>query len=133
MTTSRSQADRCPNIVLLATSREPLGIEGERVHRVPPMDTPGENDAMEVIGTSEAVQLFIARAAQHGIPLVWDQQNASFAGRICRRPNGIPLAIELAAAGLRVMSMTDLHAHLDQRFSLLTGGARTALPRQQTL
>ncbi len=123
----------CPNIVLLTTSREPLGIDGERVHRVPSMDTPGENDAMEVIGTSEAVQLFIERAAQHGVPLVWDQQNASIAGRICRRLDGIPLAIELAAARLRVMSMTDLHARLDQRFSLLTGGARTALPRQQTL
>jgi predicted ATPase/class 3 adenylate cyclase len=123
----------CPNIVLLATSREPLGIDGERVHRVPSMDTPGENDAMEVIGASEAVQLFIERAAQHGVPLVWDQQNASIAGRICRRLDGIPLAIELAAARLRVMSMSDLHARLDQRFSLLTGGARTALPRQQTL
>jgi predicted ATPase/class 3 adenylate cyclase len=123
----------CPGIVLLATSREPLGIEGERVHRVPSMDTPGENDAMEVIGNSEAVRLFIERAAQHGVPLVWDQQNTSIAGRICRRLDGIPLAIELAAARLRVMSVTELHGRLDRRFSLLTGGARTALPRQQTL
>ena len=123
----------CPNIVLLATSREPLGIDGERVHRVPSMDTPGENDAVEVIRNSEAVRLFAERAAQHGAPLVWDHRTASLAARICRRLDGIPLAIELAAARLRVMSLTELDARLDQRFSLLTGGSRTALPRQQTL
>jgi predicted ATPase/class 3 adenylate cyclase len=123
----------CPNIVLLATSREPLGIDGERVHRVPSMDTPGENDALEVVGSREAVRLFTERAAQHGVPLVWDERTASVVGRICRRLDGIPLAIELAAARLRVMSVTDLDARLDQRFSLLTGGSRTALPRQQTL
>ena len=123
----------CPNIVLLATSREPLGIDGERVHRVPSMDTPGENDAVEVIRNSEAVWLFAERAAQHGAPLVWDHRTASLAARICRRLDGIPLAMELAAARLRVMSLTELDARLDQRFSLLTGGSRTALPRQQTL
>jgi predicted ATPase/class 3 adenylate cyclase len=123
----------CPNIVLLATSREPLGIDGERVHRVPSMDTPGENDAVEVIRNSEAVWLFAERAAQHGAPLVWDQRTASLAARICRRLDGIPLAMELAAARLGVMSVTELDARLDQRFSLLTGGSRTALPRQQTL
>ena len=84
-------------------------------------------------GNSEAVRLFAERAAQHGAPLVWDDRTASVAGRICRRLDGIPLAIELAAARLRVMSVTELDARLDQRFSLLTGGSRTALPRQQTL
>ena len=123
----------CPNIVLLATSREPLGIDGERVHRVPSMDTPRENDALEVAASREAVQLFNERVAQHGVSLVWDERTAPVVGRICRRLDGIPLAIELAAARLRVMSVTDLDARLDQRFSLLTGGSRTALPRQQTL
>jgi predicted ATPase/class 3 adenylate cyclase len=123
----------CPNVALLATSREPLGIGGERVHRVPSMDTPGEDDVVEAIGGSEAVRLFAERAAQHGVPLAWDERTALVVGRICRRLDGIPLAIELAAARLSVMSATELDARLDQRFSLLTGGSRTALPRQQTL
>ncbi|MBV9092617.1 MAG: adenylate/guanylate cyclase domain-containing protein [Streptosporangiaceae bacterium] len=123
----------CPNIVLLATSREPLGIGGERVHRVPSMDTPGEHDDLEAIGNSEAVRLFAERAAQHGAPLAWDERTAPVAARICRRLDGMPLAIELAAARLRLMSVTELDARLDQRFSLLTGGSRTALLRQQTL
>ena len=65
--------------------------------------------------------------------LTWDGATASVAGRICRRLDGSPLAIELAAARLRVMSLTELDARLDQRFAILTGGSRTALPRQQTL
>jgi class 3 adenylate cyclase len=95
----------CPNIVLLATSREPLGIGGERVHRVPSMDTPGEDDALAAIGSCEAVQLFLERAAEHGVPVAWDERTAPVAGRICRRLDGIPLAIELAAARLRVMCL----------------------------
>jgi predicted ATPase/class 3 adenylate cyclase len=123
----------CPNIVLLATSREPLGIAGEYVHRVPSLETPAEDDTTESIGNSEAVRLFSDRAAQHGVALAWDERTTSIAGRICRRLDGIPLAIELAAARLRVMPVTELDARLDQRFSLLTGGSRAALPRQQTL
>ncbi len=123
----------CPNMVLLATSREPLGIDGERVYRVPSLDTPADDDDSDTIRSSEAVRLFADRAAQQGVPLAWDDPTASVAGRICRRLDGMPLAIELAAARLRMMSVTDLDARLDQRFSLLTGGSRTALPRQQTL
>jgi predicted ATPase/class 3 adenylate cyclase len=123
----------CPNIGLLATSREPLGIDGERVYRVPSMDTPGEDEDMRAAGNTEAVRLFTERAAQHGAPFVWDEWTALVVGRICRRLDGIPLAIELAAARLRAVSVTELDARLDQRFSLLTGGSRTALPRQQTL
>ena len=123
----------CPNIVLLATSREPLGIEGERIHRVPSMDTPAEDDEVDAIRNSEAVRLFTDRAAQHGVSLPWDEPTASVIGRICRRLDGIPLAIELGAARLRVMSVIELDARLDQRFSILTGGSRAALPRQQTL
>ena len=88
---------------------------------------------MEGIRGSEAVRLFADRAAQHGVPLAWDEPTASVVGRICRRLDGLPLAIELAAARLRLMSVTELDARLDQRFSILTGGSRAALPRQQTL
>ncbi len=123
----------CPGIVLLATSREALGVGGERVYRVPSLQTPGENDAAAAIGSSEAVRLFAERAAQHGAPLAAGEPAAALAGRICRQLDGIPLAIELAAARLRMMSLAELDARLDQRFALLTGGARTALPRQQTL
>ena len=123
----------CPNIVLLATSREPLVIDGERVHRVPSLDTPADDDEMDAIRNTEAVRLFTDRAAQHGAPLAWDERTASVVGRVCRLLDGIPLAIELGAARLRVMSVTELDARLDQRFVILTGGSRAALPRQQTL
>ena len=123
----------CPNIRLLATSREPLDIEGEHVHRVPSLDTPADDDDAETIRSAEAVRLFADRATQHGMALTWDERTASVVGRVCRRLDGTPLAIELAAARLRVMSVTELDARLDQRFAILTGGSRTAVPRQQTL
>ncbi|MGA8456242.1 MAG: adenylate/guanylate cyclase domain-containing protein, partial [Streptosporangiaceae bacterium] len=123
----------CPNIVLLTTSREPLGIDGEQVYRVPSMVTPAEGDGVDVIRSAEAVRLFADRARQQGARLSWDPEAAEVAGRICRRLDGIPLAIELAAARLRVMPVAELDARLDQRFSILTGGSRAALPRQQTL
>ncbi len=123
----------CPNVALLATSREPLGIDGERIYRVPSLATPADDDDVDAIRNSEAVRLFVDRAAQHGAPLVWTKQNASVVGRICRLLDGIPLAIELGAARLRVMSATELDARLDQRFAILTGGSRAALPRHQTL
>jgi predicted ATPase/class 3 adenylate cyclase len=123
----------CPSLVLLATSREPLGIDGEHVHRVPSLDTPSEGDDMGAISNAEAVRLFVERAAQQGAPLAWDQRTASTVGSICRRLDGIPLAIELAAARLRMMSAAELAARLDQRFTILTGGSRAAMPRQQTL
>ncbi len=123
----------CPNLVLLATSREPLGIDGERVYRVPPMRTPADGDDPEVIRSSEAVRLFTERAGQYGVTLVWDEEAALVIGRVCRRLDGIPLAIELAAARLRVMSAGELEARLDERFAILTGGSRAGLPRQRTL
>ncbi len=123
----------CPNIVLLATSREPLGIDGERVYRVPSMSTPADGDDADAIRSTEAVRLFTDRAECHGVRLTWDQPTAELVGRICRRLDGIPLAVELGAARLRVMSLAELDARLDQRFAILTGGSRAALPRQQTL
>jgi len=123
----------CPRVHLLTTSREPLGIDGEHVFRVPSLSLPpeDEDDLSQAIG-SEAVTLFVERAsAQSGFTLT--SQTAPLVSSICRRLDGVPLAIELAAARLRSMSLSHLNERLDERFRLLTGGSRTALPRQQTL
>jgi len=123
----------CPGLALLATSREPLGIGGEYVYRVPSLGVPAEGDDAEAVRASEAVRLLADRAAAQGVPLAGDQAAAEVAGRICRRLDGIPLAIELAAARLRVLPASELEARLDERFAILTGGSRAGLPRQQTL
>jgi predicted ATPase/DNA-binding CsgD family transcriptional regulator len=123
----------CPSLALLATSREPLGIDGEHVYRVPSMSTPADGADPETIWASEAVRLLADRAAAQGVPLAGDGPAAEVAGRICRRLDGMPLAVELAAARLRVMPAAQLDARLDERFALLTGGSRAGLPRQQTL
>ena len=123
----------CPDLALLATSREPLGIDGERIYRVPSLGVPADGDDTDAIRASEAVRLLADRAASQGVALARDDAGAEVAGRICRRLDGIPLAVELAAARLRVMSAVELEARLDHRFAVLTGGPRAALPRQQTL
>jgi predicted ATPase/DNA-binding CsgD family transcriptional regulator len=123
----------CPDLALLATSREPLGVDGERVYRVPSLGVPADSDDPAAIRACEAVRLLEDRAAAQGAPLAGDEDTAAVAGRICRRLDGIPLAVELAAARLRVMSAAESDARLDQRFAILTGGSRAALPRQQTL
>ncbi len=125
---------RCPRVVILATSREPLGIAGEYLYRVPSLSVPPTEDAEpeELVGY-EGVRLFLDRAAQQRPGFSLDGRNGPTIARLCRRLDGIPLAIELAAARLGSLSAADIVAHLDQRFRLLTGGARTALPRQQTL
>jgi predicted ATPase len=123
----------CPGLALLATSREPLGIDGESVYRVPSLGVPTEGEDAATVRASEAVRLLADRAAAQGVSLAQDEQTAAVAGRICRRLDGVPLAIELAAARLRVLSAGELEARLDERFALLTGGPRAALPRQRTL
>jgi len=105
----------CPNLALLATSREPLGIGGEYVYRVPSMGVPADGDDTDTIRASEAVRLLADRAAAQGVPLAQDAETAAVAGRICRRLDGIPLAIELAAARLRGMPAGELEARLDER------------------
>src|SRR5262249_2855779 len=120
-------------LALLATSREPLGIDGERVYRVPSMGTPADGAEAGAIWGSEAVRLLADRAAAQGGPLAGGGPAAAGGGGIWRRLGGIPLAVERAAARLRVMPAADLDARLDERFVLLTGGSRAALPRQQTL
>jgi predicted ATPase/class 3 adenylate cyclase len=124
----------CPHVRFLATSREPLGIEGERVYRIPPMSLPPRDaiSAADLAG-SDSVKLFVERARSHEPQFVLDDAVAPLVATICRRLDGIPLALELAAARLSSMSLRHLSERLDQRFRLLTGGSRNALPRQQTL
>ena len=124
----------CPRVRFLATSREPLGIEGERVYPVPPMSLPPRDaiSAADLAG-SDSVTLFVERARSHEPGFVLDDAAAPLVATICRRLDGIPLALELAAARLSSMSLWHLSERLDQRFRLLTGGSRNALPRQQTL
>jgi predicted ATPase/class 3 adenylate cyclase len=125
---------RCPRVHLLATSREPLGIGGETIYRVPPLSLPGPGEAdPAAAGSCDAVALFLERARAQGAAVPLDEQTAPLLVSICRRLDGLPLAIELAAARLRSMSLRSLHDRLDQRFRLLTGGSRTSLQRQQTL
>jgi predicted ATPase/class 3 adenylate cyclase len=125
---------RCPRVHLVATSREPLDIGGETIYRVPPLSLPGPGElGLAAAGSSDAVALFVDRARAQGTGLSLDEQTAPLVVSICRRLDGLPLAIELAAARLRSLSLRGLADRLDQRFSLLTGGSRTALARQQTL
>jgi len=129
----------CPGLTVLTTSREPLGIAGETVWRVPPLTVPDTVEAGAVEGSlpalmqSEAVRLFDerARAALPAFTLT-DQQGPSVA-QICQRLDGIPLAIELAAARLRGLTLEQLAVRLDNHLRLLTSGNRAALPRHQTL
>ena len=124
----------CPKVRFLATSREPLGIDGERVYRVPSLSLPdADADTAEALVHSDAVRLFAERARALQPDFRLDEQSAPLAATICRRLDGIPLALELAAARLSSMSLAQISARLDQRFRLLTGGSRNAMPRQQTL
>jgi predicted ATPase/class 3 adenylate cyclase len=125
---------RCPRVRLLATSREPLGIGGEVIYRVPSLSLPASDDVEPLTaGAAEAVALFVNRAAEQGVMIPVDARTAPLLVSICRRLDGMPLAIELAAARLRSLSLSELADRLDQRFRLLIGGSRAALERQQTL
>ena len=124
--------ERSPNLRILATSRELLGVPGEvpfPAHSLALPPTEG-NGAIEDF---DAVRLFVERATTARPGFEVTTTNASAVAHICRRLDGMPLALELAAARMRVMSPEQISTHLDERFSLLTGGARTALPRQRTL
>ena len=119
----------CPQVRWLATSREPLGIDGEQVYPVPSLSLPEvEGEA----GTSEAVELFVERARSADPDFELDAGNAAAVGEICRRLDGIPLAIEFAAARVSHLSVGQIATRLDDRFALLTGGRRRAR-HQQTL
>ncbi|OBF63043.1 transcriptional regulator [Mycobacterium sp. 852002-51971_SCH5477799-a] len=111
-----------PALTLLATSREPIGVAGEVSWRVPSLSL-----------ADEAIELFVERARRARPDFAVDADNAAAVGEICRRLDGMPLAIELAAARVRALSVAEILEGLHDRFRLLTGGARTAVRRQQTL
>ncbi|QRR05295.1 transcriptional regulator [Burkholderia sp. MS455] len=120
-------------LCVLATSREALRIQGERLCPIPPLDVPCEGaDDAEILRAS-AVQLFSARARAADPRFPLHGRSVSLMASVCRRLDGLPLAIELAAARAAVLGIDVLAAHLDDHFRLLTGGFRTALPRHQTL
>ncbi|HEY4037876.1 MAG TPA: tetratricopeptide repeat protein [Burkholderiaceae bacterium] len=121
----------CVSLKVVATSREALGIAGEQVFAVRSLSLPSSTD-LEDMGRSEAVRLFIDRARLVLPDFDLDALNASAIGEICRRLDGIALAIELAAARVRVLPVEDIRARLDDRFRLLRGGSR-AMPRHMTL
>jgi predicted ATPase/class 3 adenylate cyclase/DNA-binding CsgD family transcriptional regulator len=124
----------CPRVCLLVTSREPLGAAGEHVFRVPGLAIPPVDlAAPDRLAAFESVQLFAEHAALHRRGFVVDESNAAAVAAICVRLDGIPLALELAAARLGSLSASEIDARLDHRFRLLTTGSRTALPRHQTL
>jgi predicted ATPase/DNA-binding SARP family transcriptional activator len=124
---------RCPSLRVLTTSREPLGITGEALHPVGPLAMPDEEVTPAEALRYPAVRLFADRAAAGRPGFVVDEATVGPVLRICRALDGIPLAIELAAARLRALSPDQIAARLDDRFRLLAGGSRAALPRHQTL
>ncbi|WP_329956256.1 BTAD domain-containing putative transcriptional regulator [Catenulispora pinistramenti] len=123
----------CRGLRILATSREPLGITGEALWPVSPLKLPAEDADRDEIAASPAVQLLRDRAQAVRPDLAADARQLATMARVCRALDGMPLAIELAAARLRTMSVEQLANRLDDRFRLLTGGSRIALPRHRTL
>jgi non-specific serine/threonine protein kinase len=126
---------QCPHLVALVTSRERLGVMGELTYRVPSLSVPDAKRSAtpEYVMEHEAARLFVERAALQKPHLEITRRNAAALASICRQLDGIPLAIELAAARARTLSVQELNEGLEDRFRLLTGGPRTALPRHQTL
>ena len=126
---------RCPQVIVLATSRERLGVPGELTYRVPSlsMPEPGRDATAQSLAEYESVRLFCERVRLHRSHFAVTDQNAPALANLCRRLDGIPLAIELAAAQVRSMSVEEVDERLERGFLLLSGGARTTLPRQQTL
>lgn len=122
-----------PGLRVLATSRERLGVPGERVHTVPPLHTPATDEGWECIAASEAVRLFAARAAAARTGFTVTVRNATLVAEVCRRLDGLPLAIELAAARAATVPLSELARRLDDRFALLESVTRAADPRHRSL
>jgi predicted ATPase/DNA-binding SARP family transcriptional activator len=125
----------CPHLKILTTSREPLSISGENVWYTPTLSFPDLQglSLVDLLLEYEGVRLFVERAKAVRSDFALTEGNAPFVTQICHRLDGIPLAIELAAARVKVLTPEQIAARLDDRFRLLTGGSRTALPRHQTL
>lgn len=126
--------DIAPKLRIVATSREPLGLLGEQVYNVPPLTSPQEfMEGRGSLETFESVRLLLDRARSIDPKFEITDGNRLAVAQLCQRLEGIPLAIELAAARLRSISVVQLVERLEHRFDILTGGSRAALPRQQTL
>jgi predicted ATPase/DNA-binding SARP family transcriptional activator len=124
----------CPGVGILATSREPLRTDGETIYRVMPLDLPAEGEEdIQVIAASDAARLFVSRALAQQPTFELDSSNAGLIAGLCRQLDGIPLALEMAAARLRVLSLTQVRDRLDSRLRLLVHGGRPRWPHQQTL
>jgi predicted ATPase/DNA-binding CsgD family transcriptional regulator len=125
----------CARLRVLATSRRTLGVYGEHVYTVPPLSAPDPDQAtaMKVLAGYESVRLLVERAATVRPGFELTEGNRDTISKLCARLEGIPLAIELAAARLRVLAIDELVNRLEDRFAVLTGGSRTAEPRQRTL
>ena len=127
----------CPSLRIIATSREPLRVAGEHAYRVPSLEVPEPDEARRLSAAEApsygAVALFADRARAVDHRFVLTDENAALVAEICRRLDGIPLAIELTAARVNLLSLNALARKLDDRLKLLTGGERMALPRQQTM
>ena len=125
----------CPNLCVIATSREALDIPGEMTFRVPSLSVPDSRHIppIETLTQYESIRLFVERAEVIQPNFELTTANASSVAQICQRLDGIPLAIELAVARVKMMPVEQVITRLDNRFRLLTGGSRTALPRHQTL
>jgi predicted ATPase/DNA-binding SARP family transcriptional activator len=125
----------CPKLKILATSRERLDLFNETTWNVPSLPLPEMQQALSLKQLKEfaSIQLFVERARNVKSDFVLTEQNASSIAQICNRLDGIPLAIELASARIKLLSVDEIASRLSDRFSLLTSGTRTALPRQQTL
>lgn len=123
-----------PTLQVIATSREPLRAEGEWVYRVPPLDVPPDGaEAAEDVLQHSAAKLFMARTSAAQPVALLDRSVAAAVAKICRQLDGVPLAIELAAASAAALGVEGLASRLDDRLSLLTNGLRTAPTRHQTL
>jgi predicted ATPase/class 3 adenylate cyclase len=122
-----------PDFRILATSREALHVPGEQVYPVLPLPLADRSDGVEALSHSPAVQLFVERAQTHKPSFALNEREAPAVAELVARLEGIPLAIELAAARVRTLSVTDINARLKDRYKLLTGGGRVLLERQQTL
>src|SRR5262249_54927071 len=125
----------CSEVRIVASSREPLGLTGEVVHRVPPLSSPDPRtrQTIERVVEYEAIRLFVDRAVAVKPDFALTDETVGPVAQISQRLDGIPLAIELAAARVRTLAVGQIAEHLDERFRLLTGGSRAALPRHQTL
>jgi predicted ATPase/class 3 adenylate cyclase len=130
---AESLLQACPGLRMIASSREALGIEGESAYRVPSLSLPDSKSGLHIIEESEAVKLFMERANAILPEFEITESNAPIIVQVCQRLDGIALAIELAASRVKILKVEQIASRLDDAFRLLTGGSRTALPRQQTL